>query len=1051
MKNKILKNEFDEFGRFVIEDYDHKPAFSSFLPGLAGLNGIPMWVFYVNRGQAVCSFGVENKDHPILEFQSANIAYQDTGRKGFRTFLNANREGKQWHREVFSPWHANDVKRRMCIGMNEVMVQEVNRSLGYQVTSLFFTLVSEPFSGLIRQVSIQNLQESPLDLEIMDGLPGIVPYGVDNGALKHVGRTIQAWMQAENLKNKIPFFRLKATPGDTAAVHAIESGNYALAFQEDELWPALVDPTVIFGRDTEHADAHLFYEQGLEGVLNANQILEGRTPSAFFGGRFTLPAYQVRKITSVFGYAPDLSTVQASPEVFRSPDYVDKKLFESRKLAQELTADVNTSSSSERFDGYCSQTFLDNILRGGIPVLLGDKHVMHVFARKHGDIERDYNDFVLPPEYYSQGNGNYRDVNQNRRNDPFFLPKAGEFNIQLFMSLIQADGYNPLVINGLTFTVPEKDLDSLSSLVNHNAEVLALLQGKFTPGELLNVLSQAQMSVPINQCFDTIFSAAESHIEAEHGEGYWVDHWTYNLDLIESYLSIYPDRKIALLFESLKLPFYDNPHVVQPRKKRFVEHKGKPMQLNAVVSDPEKAALIASRAESQNWARAEHGKGDIFRMPLISKLTLLALIKFATLDPSGMGVLMEAGRPGWYDALNGLPGLFGSSMPETYELVRLIRYLRQTFAEASKSIPLPVEVQILLTMVKVAAEMEAGSFALWDERMTALERYRDAVRLGFDGKVVLVQMTPLLEKMEAILEIGITKAETFVEQVPATYFKHQVTDYSLRGTQDINGNTHIHIKAFKPSVLPPFLEGPVRLMKIRRGEEARDITRAVRDSGLFDEKLGMVKVNASLASQPHEIGRARAFTPGWLENESIWMHMSFKYLLELLNAGLFEEYFEAFEKHLPAFMVPEVYGRSPLENSSFIVSSVHPDKSYHGRGFVARLSGSTAEFLSMWVLMTAGSRPFRIVNDRLALEFSPKLPGWLFKEDGTFSFRFLGACTVTLHNPHRVNTYDSGMTIAKISLQSDGQTIEMQGHRIEGALAEQVRSGEIESIELFYE
>ncbi len=26
---------------------------------------------------------------------------------------------------------------------------------------------------------------------------------------------------------------------------------------------------------------------------------------------------------------------------------------------------------------------------------------------------------------------------------------------------------------------------------------------------------------------------------------------------------------------------------------------------------------------------------------------------------------MEAGRPGWYDALNGLPGLFGSSMPET--------------------------------------------------------------------------------------------------------------------------------------------------------------------------------------------------------------------------------------------------------------------------------------------------------------------------------------------------------------------------------------------------
>jgi hypothetical protein len=40
-----------------------------------------------------------------------------------------------------------------------------------------------------------------------------------------------------------------------------------------------------------------------------------------------------------------------------------------------------------------------------------------------------------------------------------------------------------------------------------------------------------------------------------------------------------------------------------------------------------------------------------------------------------MGIEMEAGRPGWYDALNGLPGLFGSSMPETYELLRLVNFL----------------------------------------------------------------------------------------------------------------------------------------------------------------------------------------------------------------------------------------------------------------------------------------------------------------------------------------------------------------------------------------
>ncbi len=58
----------------------------------------------------------------------------------------------------------------------------------------------------------------------------------------------------------------------------------------------------------------------------------------------------------------------------------------------------------------------------------------------------------------------------------------------------------------------------------------------------------------------------------------------------------------------------------------------------------------------------------------------------------------------------------------------------------------------------------------------------------------------------------------------------------------------------------------------------------------------MYKVNASLTDQPHDIGRARAFTPGWLENESIWLHMEYKYLLEVLKAELYQEFFEDFKE-----------------------------------------------------------------------------------------------------------------------------------------------------------
>lgn len=50
---------------FVIDDYDRLPAFSSFLPGLAGVKGIPMWTFYTNRGQGMNSLVLTIKEMPL--------------------------------------------------------------------------------------------------------------------------------------------------------------------------------------------------------------------------------------------------------------------------------------------------------------------------------------------------------------------------------------------------------------------------------------------------------------------------------------------------------------------------------------------------------------------------------------------------------------------------------------------------------------------------------------------------------------------------------------------------------------------------------------------------------------------------------------------------------------------------------------------------------------------------------------------------------------------------------------------------------------------------
>ena len=174
-----------------------------------------------------------------------------------------------------------------------------------------------------------------------------------------------------------------------------------------------------------------------------------------------------------------------------------------------------------------------------------------------------------------------------------------------------------------------------------------------------------------------------------------------------------------------------------------------------------------------------------------------------------------------------------------------------------------------------------------------------------------------------------------------------------------------------------------------RGEKpARAIYQAVRQSPLFDTALQMYKLNECLDACPPEIGRARTFTRGWFENESIWTHMSYKYLLELLRSGLYDEFFADTRTMLVPFMDPAVYGRSVLENSSFIASSANPDPHTRGRGFIARLSGSTAEFIHMWLLLTVGPQPFFMEQGRLHFRVRPTLPGgWFTQHDTTFRWQ----------------------------------------------------------------
>ncbi len=418
-----------------------------------------------------------------------------------------------------------------------------------------------------------------------------------------------------------------------------------------------------------------------------------------------------------------------------------------------------------------------------------------------------------------------------------------------------------------------------------------------------------------------------------------------------------------------------------------------------------------------------------------------------------MGVEMEGGKPGWYDALNGLPGLFGSSVAESCELARNLEYTIRALKRYPREVELLSELADFIVetcrIVKEEKEnllVQEKVLSFWNKTNDAKEYYRERIYQRVSGETIQISSEVLAENLEAwhcVVRAGIDKACAMNEGICPTYFTFEVTKYH----ESENGILPLD---FQASLVPLFLEGPVRYMKLDNLLAAKKkLYEQVKGSDLYDRKLSMYKVNASLEKASYELGRAKAFTPGWLENESVWLHMEYKYLLELLKSGMYEEFFEDFHKAAVPFLDEKIYGRSIYENVSFIASSRNPDNSCHGKGFVARLSGSTVEFLNMWVLMMFGKTPFYMENGELMLKPEPALPAYLVEENGTVEAVLLGETKVVYHIGEKKDYIPGSYQVTECTLKyHDNSILHMERAQINGKLARDVRDGMVREIHI---
>ena len=137
-------------------------------------------------------------------------------------------------------------------------------------------------------------------------------------------------------------------------------------------------------------------------------------------------------------------------------------------------------------------------------------------------------------------------------------------------------------------------------------------------------------------------------------------------------------------------------------------------------------------------------------------------------------------------------------------------------------------------MEEINGNLQTGltDFEYWDRVTTAREQYREKIRNGLSGKEQAVSIQELVNTFKTYQEKvdkGIERAKELGKGIPPTYFYFEATAYhELKNEQGIpflneKGLPLVTVTEFQVKVLPPFLEGPARAMKVKGSTRSEGI------------------------------------------------------------------------------------------------------------------------------------------------------------------------------------------------------------------------------------
>ena len=625
-----------------------------------------LWLFVASNGGITA--GRINPDYAIFPYITVDKLYDSIYHTGPFSIIR----GSSLNSFLWEPFHDRNYKQRNLyknIVGNKIIFEEF-----YSKPSLRFryswTTSSE--YGIIRTVSVKNMEKYSVSLEILDGVKNILPAGVGYNFQNTFSNLADAYKWTELIDKT------------SLAVYILNAGLTDKPEPEESLYA-----TTCFSCGIEEPLIFLEEQEALKSFFQKDKIYPDSVVTGCRGSYFLKIQKKLNPEEEV-SWIMALDTKKTQSEVNRLKELISNCSDTLKIINKSINNSTQTILSSiSEVDGlqltgrkettvrhFMSTVF--NCMRGGriaeqgsiikidfinfiyernrfcakrisdilkgLPQILTRVELLEtakrskdidflrlsyeymplVFSRRHGDPSRPWNFFEIKIRD-SDGNfirnyeGNWRDIFQNWEALFLSFPEWYENAIIKFLNAMSLDGYNPLQINrkGINWERidPQDPWNNFGYWSDHQVVYLHRLMiwlEKFYPGKINDLLNQE------------IFSSADIPYR------------------IKSYSDILKNPKKTIVFDV----GYD----------REISRRELEMGTDAKLVPGIKT-------------------GEIRYINMIEKLLIIILVKLSNFVPAG-GIWLNTQRPEWNDANNALAG-YGLSMVTLCYLRSFISFLNK--------------------------------------------------------------------------------------------------------------------------------------------------------------------------------------------------------------------------------------------------------------------------------------------------------------------------------------------------------------------------------------